>query len=178
MKKTILIFVFVLVMYFGSTAAYAASYNSGKYNENIPYGSATYLAINTDGNVSLAVTPVSGGVQVTGTSHITVTSTDAVGYKLYLRSESVTSLDNFGDTIPTSTNVTPAPLSMNTWGYNTDGSNNFVGSSLSDTLIRYFVGPAPSGDTTSVTYGLKVDLSKPAGNYTTSVVYTAVPEIN
>ena len=144
----------------------------------MPYGSATYLSISTGGNVSLAVTPVSGGAQTTGSDSITVTSTDVVGYKLYLRSASTTDMDNLGDTLPASANVTPAPLAVNTWGYNTDGSNNFVGSSLSDTLIRSLSGPASSGDITTVTYGVNVDLVKPAGNYTSSIVYTAVPDID
>lgn len=87
-------------------------------------------------------------------------------------------MDNLGDVLPTSGNVSPAPLAVNTWGYNTDGSSNFIGSSLSDTLIRSLAGPASSGDITTVTYGVKVDLAKPAGNYTTAIIYTAVPDVN
>lgn len=179
MKKTIaLLGLFVSATYVMSPLVFASSYNQGKYNENVPYGSATYIAISTDGDVSLAVTPTSTGVQATGANTVTVTSTDVVGYKLYLRSDTTTDMDNLGDTLPTSNNITPAPLAVNTWGYNTDGSNNFVGSSLNDTLIRSLTGPASSGDITTVTYGVKVDMAKPAGNYTTTIVYTAVPDID
>lgn len=160
------------------TLVSASSYNQGIYNENVPYGSATYIAINTNGNVSLAVTPTSSGTLTTTTSNVTVTSTDVVGHKLYIRSDNSTDMNNPGDTLPTSGNIIPASLGVNTWGYNTDGSNNFVGSSLTDTLIRSVTGPTPSGDVTTVTYGVKVDLAKPAGNYTTSIVYTAVPDID
>lgn len=177
MKKTIAFIALIFAISGMSfSLAVASSYNQGVYNENVPYGSATYIAINTDGNVSLAVTPTSMGTQTTNTSNITVTSTDVVGYKLYIRSDSTTNMDNLGDTLPTSGNTIPSPLSINTWGYNVDGSNNFVGSTLTDTLIRSFTGPASLGDTTTVTYGVKVDLAKPAGNYTTSIVYTAVPD--
>lgn len=179
MKKTIAFLVLcATVTYAVSPLAFASSYNQGIYNENVPYGSATYIAISTDGDISLAVTPTSGGSLVTGASNITVTSTDVVGHKLYIRSGSTTNMDNLGDTLPTSANVTPAPLAINTWGYNTDGSNNFIGSTLTDALIRTLVGPASTGDVTTVTYGVKVDLAKPAGNYTTSIIYTAVPDID
>ncbi|HUO62029.1 MAG TPA: hypothetical protein VMT96_01075 [Candidatus Bathyarchaeia archaeon] len=177
MKKSITFFLLLFTLsVIPASFVFASSYNQGIYNENVPYGSATYLAISTDGDISIPVTPTSTGTQVTGTSHVTVTSTDVVGYKLYLRSSSSTNMDNLGDTLPTSANVSPAALSMDTWGYNTDGSSNFVGSSLTDTLIRTFTGPAPTGDITTVTYGMKVDLAKPAGNYTTAVVYTAAPD--
>lgn len=179
MKKTIAFIGVSFVAIFAYVPlVHASSYNQGKYNENVPYGSATYIAISTDGDVSLAVTPTSSGSQVTGTSTVTVTSTDVVGHKLYLRSEPSTDMDNLVDVLPTSGNVSPAPLAINTWGYNTDGSNNFVGSSLTDTLIRSLTGPAMYGDITTITYGVKVDLAKPAGNYTTSIVYTAVPDID
>lgn len=179
MKKSILFVLLVLsTVIVGSPFAFASSYNQGKYNAVVPYNTATYIAIATSGNISLAVTPVSGGSFVTGSNTVTVTSTDVVGYKLYLRSGSSTNMTNLGDNLPTSANVTPAALSVNTWGYNTDGSSNFVGSSLTDTLIRTLVGPASTGDVTTVTYGINVDLAKPAGNYTTSIVYTAVPEID
>lgn len=179
MKKTIVFIFFLFCAVCGSSPiVFASSYNQGKYNAAVPYNTATYISIATSGNVSLAVTPVSGGSLVTGSGTVTVTSTDVVGYKLYLRSSGSTNMNNLGDVLPTSANATPAALAVNTWGYNTDGSSNFVGSSLTDTLIRTLVGPASTGDITTVTYGIKVDLAKPAGNYTTSIVYTAVPEIN
>lgn len=178
MKKTIGFFAFLGTVWgLFSIPVFASSYNQGIYNENVPYGSATYMSIATDGDVSLAITPTTAGVQDTDDSVITVISTDVVGYKLYIRSDPSTDMDNLGDTIPTSGNGSPAPLAVNTWGFNTDASNNFIGSSLSDILIRTGTGPYPSGDVTTVTFGLKVDLASPAGNYTTNVVYTAVPDV-
>ena len=176
MKKTIVFLVIFLGATFWSVfPAMASPYNAGIYNENVPYGTETYLAISTDGDVSLAVTPTSSGTEVTGNSEVTVTSTDVVGYQLFIRSETTTDMDNLGALIPTSGNGSPAALAINTWGYNTDASSNFVGSSLTDTLIRNFDGPAPSGDLTTVTFGIYIDLAKPAGNYSTQIVYTAVP---
>jgi hypothetical protein len=161
---------------FTASLASAAPYGKGKYGDNVPYGSETSLAINTSGDVTIQVTPTEAGTLATASNNVTVTSTDVVGYKLYIRSLNSTSMVNGASIIPASANGTPASLANNTWGYNTDGSSNFVGSTLTDTLIKNASGPYSSGDTTTVTYGVKVDNSKAAGNYVTSVVYTAAPQ--
>ena len=152
------------------------------------------MSIALGGNVSLSLTP-SGG-NFTGPAHrrrcrpracwpielcsgnhtLTVTSTDVVGYKLYAYSPSSTTMVNGSDTIPASGNVTAAALSVNTWGYNTDGSSNFLGMTTTPTLIKDTVGPFKNGDNTTVTYGVLASNTKGAGAYTVSVVYTAVAE--
>ncbi len=163
----------ILASYLHGTAQ---PYGMGKYNENVPYGSETSLAISNNGNVSIPITPVDAGTLGTGASLVTVTSTDVVGYKLYIRAnQATTNLANGPDTIPASGNGSPAPLAVNTWGYNTDGSSNFVGIGLSDALIKTANGPFTSGDNTTVTYGIKIDNSKPAGIYSATVMYTAAP---
>lgn len=157
--------------------AHAQPFGKGKYNENVPYGSETSITISTDGDISIPITPTEAGTLGTDSGTVTVTSTDVVGYKLYIRSAGAsTNMTNGPDTLPASGNGSPAALATNTWGYNTDGSNNFVGISLSDTLIKNATGPYSSGDNTTFTYGVKIDNSKPAGNYTTTVLYTAAPQ--
>ena len=161
-----------------STKTYAQPYGIGLYDINVPYGSQTSLSISTDGNVSIPIAPTTSGTLATGTSTVTVTSTDVTGYKLYIRALNNAYMNNAGAQLPASANGTPAALAVNTWGYNTDASSNFTGISLSDTLIHSITAPATSGDITHVTYGVKVDLAKPAGNYSATVVYTAVPQTN
>lgn len=175
--KTITLAVLVGLIVF-PTLSYAQPYGKGVYDANVPYGDETSLSISTDGNVSIPITPTTSGVLATGSSNVTVTTTDVMGFKLYIRSLSSTDMDNLGALIPTSGNGSLLPLATNTWGYNTDASSNFVGMSLTDVLIRTISVPAPSGDITTVTYGIKLDLAKPAGNYTNSVIYTAVPQTN
>jgi len=180
-KKTILITVFVTTIFAISSTpliSYAQPYGKGVYNENVPYGSQTELSIATDGNVSVPITPMTNGVLATGDSTVTVTSTDVVGYKLYIRALASTDMDNLGTPLPASANGSPAPLATDTWGYNTDAGTDFVGITLSDVLIRSRTTPVSSGENTVVTYGIKLDLAKPAGNYVASVVYTAVPQTN
>jgi len=156
--------------------SYAQPYSKGVYGANVSYGSQTSLSIATNGNKSIPITPTVSGVMATGTSVVTVTSTDVKGYKLYIRALSNTNMNNLGALLPASANGSPAALATNTWGYNTDASSNFAGISLSDALIRSITVPASSGDITNVTYGIKLDMSKPAGNYVANIVYTAVPQ--
>lgn len=170
-----IIAIFVLLVTLCPMVAHAQPYGFGKYNENVPYGSETSITISTDGNVTIPITPTEAGTLATSSGTVTITSTDVVGYKLYIRSAGgSTDMINSPDAIPTSGNGSPAALAVNTWGYNTDGSSNFVGISLTDALVKNTSGPFTSGDNTTFTYGVKLDNSKPAGNYTTTVMYTAV----
>lgn len=169
----LLVVIYISVMVSGLQAS---PYGAGVYNADVPYGGETSLAIATSGNVSIQVTPIEAGTLGTASNNVTVTSTDVVGYKLYISSLTSTDMTNGAATIPASSNVTPASLATNTWGYNTDASSNFAGSTTTETLIKNASGPYSSGDVTAVTYGVKVDNNKPAGNYITTVVYTAVPQ--
>lgn len=156
---------------------FAQPYGVGKYGI-VLYGGQTALSISTSGNLTIPVTPTSSGTLATGTSAVTVTSTDVTGYKLYVRALTNTNMNNLGALLPASGNVTLAPLASNTWGYNTNASTDFVGITLTDSLIQSVTGPASSGSITNVTYGMYLNLDKPAGNYATDIVYTAVPQTN
>ena len=156
--------------------ASASPYGRGVYNANVPYGSQTALSISAGSGVNLALNPSVSGTLASATGTVTVYSTDVVGYKLYVRAMGSTNMIQGANTIPTSGNVTGAPLAVNTWGFNTDASSNYVGIALTDKLLKDANGPFGSGDVTQVTYGLNIDRSKPAGPYASNVMYTAVPE--
>lgn len=169
-----------------SAVSCAQPYGVGLYDENVPYGSETSLTISTDavgGNVAIpTITPVDGGALGTATNTVTITSTDVIGYKLYIGANDSTDMDNLGTPLPTSANAysNPAtnPLAVNTWGYNIDGSVvNFCGMPLDSSrqLIKDVTTPVSNDDIT-ITYGMKIDLGKPAGNYSVNVIYTAVPQ--
>lgn len=136
----------------------------------------TSLSIATDGDIIIPITPTTEGVQSTGASNITVTSTDVKGFKLYIRALDDSNMNNLGALLPASVNAVPAALATNTWGYNLDSSNDFVGITTDNVLIRSVTKPVPLGDVTNITFGMKLDLSKPAGNYKATVLYTAVPQ--
>lgn len=156
------------------STAQASPFGQGLFNENVPFGSLTSLAISlgSDPNVNLA--PNGPTFEGSGAHTITVTSNDAVGYNLYIYAASGTSMTNGSSTIAASSNGTLAALSLNTWGYNIDGSSNYVGITNRPTLLKSASGPYTSGDNTTVTYGALTDSAAPAGSYSVSVTYTAV----
>lgn len=154
----------------------ASPFGQGVFGADVPFGSATSLSIALGGNVSLNLTPSGGNFTGSGSHTLTVTTTDVVGYKLYVYSPGSSTMTNGSETIPASGNTTAGALSVNTWGYNTDGSTNYVGMTTTPTLLKDTTGPFKSGDNTTVTYGVLTNITKGAGNYTVPVVYTAVAE--
>lgn len=162
--------------YLPSSVAYASPFGQGVFSADVPFGSITSLAINLGGNVSLGLVPDSGNLRGTGSHTIVVTSTDVVGYQLFVRSTTTTNLENGSNTIAASGNSSPAPLGVGSWGFNTDSSTNFVGMTTTPYLIKDTTGPSKNGDNTTVTYSAYTSASQPAGTYSTSVTYTAVAE--
>lgn len=165
----------LLLLSFSQSAA-AAPFGEGAFGADVPFGSTTSLGIALSGDVDLALTPSSGTLSGTGNTTITVTTTDPVGYGLYLYVNGAsTDMTSGSATIPASTNGTAAPLAVNTWGYNTAGSTtDFLGLTTLPTQIKSASGPFKAGDNTTVTFGVLADTTKEAGNYSVDVTYTAV----
>lgn len=154
----------------------ASPFGQGVFSADVPFGGATSLSIALGGNVSLNLTP-SGSIFTGSGSHtVTVTSTDVVGYKLYAYTPGSSSMTNGSESLSSSANGTAAPLSVNTWGFNTDGSGNYLGMQTTPRLIKDASGPYKNGDNTTVTYSARADITKGAGAYSVGVVYTAVAE--
>lgn len=166
------------ILILGNFSVSASPYGVGIYNTNVPYGGETQISLATNGNISIPITPNTSGVLGTNSGTVTVTSTDVVGYKLYIRALTNSNMTNGAAVLGASSNVTAGALATNTWGYNIDGSANFIGATTGDTLVRTRSGPFKTGDVTTFTYGVKVDLAKPAGSYTTTIMYTAIPQTN
>lgn len=153
----------------------ASPFGEGVFGADVPFGSQTSIAINLGGNVNVNLTPSGGTLSGTGSHTIGVTSTDVVGYSIYIYSAGSTNLVNGSDTIPASSNGTASSLATNTWGYNATGSTtNFLGITTTPVLLKTATGPYKNGDNTTVTYGVLADVSKSSGNYTTTVTYTVV----
>jgi len=152
----------------------ASPFGQGVFGAQVPFGSVTSLAISLGGNAALNVVPSGSNFVGSGSHTITVTSTDVVGYNLYIYAPTNTAMVGSTATIAASSNGTPAPLAINSWGYNTDGSDNYLGLTTAPTLLKSADGPYESGDDTTVTYGMLTDVTKAEGNYAVSVTYTAV----
>lgn len=156
-------------------AAFASPFGQGVFGADVPFGSATSISIALGGDVTIPL-GASGATFTGSNSHIvTVTSTDVVGYMLYVRPTSGTDMTSGSATIPASGNSSAAPLSTGTWGYNTSGSTtNFLGMASAGALLKDAVGPFKNGDPTTITYGAIVSDSQAAGSYTIPVTYTVV----
>lgn len=154
--------------------AAASPFGEGVFGANVPFGSQTSLSISLGGNVNLSLSPNGGTLSGSGSHTISVTSTDVVGYSLYIYCVGSTNMVNGGTTIPASANGTAAPLATNTWGYNINGSSNYVGVTTTPSLLKTATGPYKNGDNTTVTYGVLTDSTKSSGTYSVSVTYTAV----
>jgi len=152
----------------------ASPFGQGVFGADVPFGSGTSMSISLGGNVSLALTPSGDDLAGSGSHTITVTSTDVVGYRLYIYSPGSSDMVSGANTIPASANVTPAGLAINTWGYNIDGSTNYRGVTTSPVVLKDANGPYKNGDNTTVKYGVLTSSTKGAGEYAVSVVYTAV----
>lgn len=152
----------------------ASPFGQGVFGADVPFGSLTSLAISLGGNVSLSLLPNGGNFSASGSHTIGVTSTDVVGYQLYIASPGGTAMTSGSSTIPASGNATAAPLASNTWGYNTTGTTNYLGIATTPKLLKTATGPYKSGDNTTVTYGVIADITKGAGTYNVAVTYTAV----
>ncbi len=162
-----------VVLSFASTV-YASPFGQGVFGADVPFGSLTSMSIALGGDVTLNLLPSGGNFSGTGSHILTVTSNDVVGYSLYIYSAGSTDMVNGTDTIPASGNGSAAPLSVDSWGYNTDGSSNFMGMTTLPTLLKTALGPYKAGDDTTVTYGVLADPAKANGDYAVSVTYTAV----
>lgn len=156
--------------------ANASPFGWGVFGANVPFGSSTSLSIALGGNVAINLTPDGlSNLSGTGSHTVTITSTDVVGYQLFVHATSSTDMASGGATIPASSNSTPAVLALNSWGYNTTGSaTNFLGMPATSTLLKDANGPFTSGDPTTITYGAYVGSTQPAGTYNVAVTYTAV----
>jgi len=152
----------------------ASPFGEGVFGAQVPFGSLTSMTIALGGSVSMTLAPSGPNFVGSGSHTITVTSTDVAGYSLYIYSAGSTNMSSSTSTIPASGNVTAAALATNTWGYNTNGSTNYIGVTTTPTLLKTALGPYETGDNTTVTYGVLTDVTKSAGAYTTTVTYTAV----
>jgi hypothetical protein len=155
-------------------SASASPFGEGVFGAHVPFGSLTSLSIALGGDVSLSLTPSGPNLSGSGSHTITVTSTDVVGYGLYIYATGGTNLTSSSATIPASANGSPAPLSTNTWGFNTDASSNYQGITTVPSLIKTGTGPFETGDNTTVTYGVLTDSAQAADDYTVTVTYTVV----
>lgn len=169
-------FAVLICMFMAQQPANATPFGQGVFGANNAFGSQTSLSIALGSSVSMTLSLSGSTFTGSGSSSVTTTTNDAAGYSLYTFGPSGTSMtrtDGGSDTIPASSNTSAGALATNTWGYNTNGSSNYVGLTTTPVLVKTTSGPYESGDTTNFTYGVLTDTTtKSAGTYKVNVAYT------
>ncbi|MBR0460934.1 hypothetical protein IJI91_03055 [Candidatus Saccharibacteria bacterium] len=177
--------------------------NAESGNSEASLDIADVIDISAPSTTTLNCTPgsTSASAQLcTSSANVSVTTNNLTGYTLYMNATSGSSnaLTNSAvspsATIPTLTQAySSANFPANYWGYTggTDKSSVSGGYNCASNycpilayqsaesnyapnhVIRETSAPATTS-TTSITFGGKVDITKPSGTYTTSVTFTAV----
>ena len=197
MKQKLMFAMALLATLFVPSLVLATNYGEGVYG-SCTYDETCTISLATSGTVTLPATTKPSGVVTIDKDIVTVTTNSGGGYTLRLESVSGTSsqLVNGGEVIPavSASAASPATLGLNEWGYRIDGALGFgagptsaITSQPSSSLtfagvpllgapqdIKVTASSAPSGDVTNVWYGVRADMTKPAGTYTSTVTYTAV----
>ena len=137
--------------------------------------------------MNLAVTPTPDGTLASDEMAIQVSTDNTTGYTLALSlAGAETSLNDpaSGGKIQSSIADinSPATLSVNTWGWYPDSLANNTGNlfsalpSNSDPyeLKKTSSPTSGSGETTTISFGVNVDTTLPAGSYTNAIVISAV----
>ena len=148
------------------------------------------LAITAPSNLDLNIMPSSTGALTSGEVEVNVTSNNATGYTLSMSaSTDNTALTNTetSDTINSTTNASESPntLSANTWGWypsslstnpgSSTGNYQFIAIPAVSSAATVKTTAAPStNDISTVSFGVSVDTSIPAGTYANTVVFSAI----
>lgn len=189
---------FAVVALAYSPAAFAATSNT-----TITGTIGSTITVSSGAAVSLDVAPDSSARYASRSNTVTVTTNNTTGYDLTLETTSAArelhkSTAPAADiNAHTGTNAAPTALVANSWGYRVDNIGGFgagptaatagVGGDVLDSTLWAGVpalnspdtiatSTAPSaggGDNVTVWYAMAADATKPSGNYTNTVLYTA-----
>ena len=138
---------------------------------------ASVISVSSNPTVAISVTPTASGAEATAADSVSVDSNDADGYNLTLENDAtLTMAGSQGGTLAKTagTYAAPAALDTNSWGYRLTGFTAGAYAGVEDAAqnIRSTTATA-NAEVTTVTYGVKVNTSVPAGVYSDSVTYTA-----
>ena len=157
-------------------------YTSNQSLANINTKVASVVSIGIAQTVDINITPRSSGTFQTATSKLNVNTNNTSGFSVYLRTPNstanLTAVDktNPVSITPVATNTNASDFSPNTWGY-TIGSNpayNPVTTTINAPIINETSVNTTSGNQYDLTFGVNIDTSLPAGQYTNTIEISAV----
>lgn len=194
------LFLFAVV---ATAPVFADTVDSGAYGEG-GYGNCLYgtcpLSLTSSSSVDLDVAPAGAGKCTVHSDNVTATTDNTTGFSLTATtSTTVTNMTSGANTIAASSGTPASPITLinNTWGYRIDSATigtfgtgptsgqdsqdvpavAFAGMPASNgtpATLRNYTTTASAGVSTLVWYGFCASTSKPTGNYTVDILYTAV----
>lgn len=193
--------IFVVAIFYGSIQAVHANttddstYGSGSYG-GCAYGSCT-ITLSGGSTANVGVIPSAAGKCTVQSDTVSVLTDSPAGYSLTMTTSTTSNALSGPSTIPASSGsaASPITLAMNTWGYRVDGLGGFgagptnaqsngstpsatfaavPASNQSPAQIASSASAANPAVNTTIWYGVCANASLPAGNYASTVTYTAV----
>ena len=193
----------ILFAVIASAPVFADTVDSGAYGEG-GYGNCLYgtcpLSLTSSSTVGLDVTPSGAGKCTVHSDSVTATTDNTTGFSLTATTSTTnTNMVSGANTIAASSGTPASPITLinNTWGYRVDSAIigtfgtgptsgqdsqdapavTFAGMPASNgtpATLRNYTTTASAGISTPVWYGICASTSKPTGNYTVDILYTAV----
>lgn len=142
---------------------------------------ASTVSVALESEVELNVIPKSTGSFTETTSKLTVATNNPSGYAIYLQAGKSqngkanlisSDLSNSAMINPVNGTVGSNNFSANTWGYSMDGTN-YQAVPATTSIIKETTATSYN-DTYTLSFGVKVDTNLPAGQYTNSVIVSAI----
>ncbi len=165
----------------------SASADTG-HEMNVAVNSASAISVALDDQVDVNVTPNSDGAFSSNKAVLSVATNNITGYSVYMGTKDGTQnlklngSTNPSDVIgPVSGTQAPASMAPDTWGYNiAAASDTTPGENLQYSAVPAVSAQIQTKDQTAMkddynlTFGAKVSTDLPAGQYTNTVVVSAV----
>lgn len=142
---------------------------------------ASTVSVALQNLINLEVTPKTSGAFTESTAKLTVATNNPSGYAVYMQAGSTTNgkaslvssdLSNTAMISPISGTVESSSFSANTWGYSLDGTH-YQAVPATTGIIKE-TSSTTFSDTYDLSFGVNVDTNLPAGQYTNSVIVSAV----
>ena len=130
-------------------------------------------------SVDLAITPTSSGTFGTANVNVQVTTSGNKGYTLDMTAADVNltrtaAVNGSTPTIPTiTTSYAESNFPTGYWGYKMSGASNYSQVLSSQRIVDTDTSTANTAMSNVITFAAKLDNSKPAGSYTTTLTFLA-----
>ena len=149
------------------------------YAINNTYADDTITITLPSSSVNLPITPTSSGVFNSTDINVQVTTSNTAGYTLSMTAADVNltrtaAVNGSTPTIPTiTTSYAESNFPTGYWGYKMSGDTNYSKVLSTQRIVDTDTSTANTAMSNVITFAAKLDNSKPAGSYTTTLTFLA-----